>query len=402
MWKILTTLLNPTCRESFRGYSPAGTICMTERNWYIQEMVDLKKYQFALPDELIAKTPANPRESAKLFIYNTKTDEVSFDTFSNISQYLPKPSLLVWNNTKVVPARLWLTKKMLEESGKKKIRRGGGRVGVLLMLNEYHHGDTELKGMLEGKVDAPSRLFGNDGVYFDVTRREERFFFFKPSFPVKDIWKFLEREGETPIPPYIAETPLSEASLRAEYQSVLAKYPASVAAPTASLHFSTDLLRTMSESGITSTEVTLHVGAGTFAPITDENFATKKLFTEYYDVPKEHAEVINSAKHADIPVIPVGTTALRTLESSASLQGPTFRKVNEGMNKTNIFIFPPYEFKIADGLITNFHIPGSSLLLLVEAFLTHKNAKRNILELYGIAITERFRFYSFGDGMLIL
>lgn len=364
-------------------------------------MIELKQYQYGLPEELIAKSPANPRESARLFVYDTKTDEIQFDTFANIAAYLPKPSLLVWNNTKVVPARLWLTKQMLEEKGKKKIRRGGGKVEVLLMMNEFHQGDMEIKGMLEGKVDAPARLFGKDGVYFDVTRREDRFFFFVPSFPMEDIWKFLDEAGETPIPPYIEETPLSEESLRREYQSVLAKHPASVAAPTASLHFSTELLETMTSSGIQSTEVTLHVGAGTFAPITEENFNSKKLFTEYYDIAKESAEKLNSAKRSGIPIIPVGTTAMRTLESSV-LQGPSLDKVASGASKTNIFIFPPYEFTIADGLITNFHIPGSSLLLLVDALLTHKKSKRNILDLYKIAIENKFRFYSFGDGMLII
>ena len=366
-------------------------------------MMDLNKYQYDFPEELIAKSPANPRESARLFVYNTKTDEIQFDTFANIAAYLPKPSLLVWNNTKVVPARLWLTKQMLEEKGKKKIRRGGGKVEVLLMMNEFHVGDTEIKGMLEGKILAPTRLFGKDGVYFDVTRREDRFFFFKPSFPMEYIWKFLDEAGETPIPPYIEETPLSEESLRTEYQSILAKYPASVAAPTASLHFSTQLLEDMGVAGISSTEVTLHVGAGTFAPITDENFVTKKLFTEYYDIAKESAEKLNAAKRSGIPIIPVGTTAMRTLESSTSLvQGLPLYEVKSGSSKTNIFIFPPYEFKIADGLITNFHIPGSSLLLLVDALLTHKKSKRNILDLYKIAIENKFRFYSFGDGMLII
>jgi S-adenosylmethionine:tRNA ribosyltransferase-isomerase len=351
----------------------------------------LDRYDYHLPEELVAKTPASPRESARLFVYNTKTDEVAFDIFANIGRYLPHPALLVMNNTKVVPARLWLTKQT------------GGKIEVLLMMNEYRQGDTEIKGIVDRKLAHGATLFFKSGATLAVTRQDEQFFFFHPSVSIPELFLLLECEGVTPIPPYIKGSPLSEAHLRSEYQSVLAKHPASVAAPTASLHFSDALLAGLLREGVTQSEVTLHVGAGTFAPIGAENFSTKRLFTEYYEVSEQGAKEINDAKAEGVPVIPVGTTAMRTIESAATpVQGPPLYKVEAGGGGTDIFIYPPYNFRIADGLITNFHVPRSSLMLLVDALLEHKKAKRRILDLYTIAINEKFRFYSFGDGMLIL
>lgn len=351
----------------------------------------LDRYDYHLPEELIAKVPASPRESARLFVYNTKTDEVAFDTFVNIGRYLPHPSLLVMNNTKVVPARLWLTKET------------GGKIEVLLMMNEYRQGDTEVKGIVDRKLAPGATLFFKSGATLVVTRQDEQFFFFRPNVSIPELFLLLEREGVTPIPPYIKGSPLSEAHLRNEYQSVLAKHPASVAAPTASLHFSDALLAGLLREGVTRSEVTLHVGAGTFAPIGETNFTTKRLFTEYYEVSERGAKEINEAKELGVPVIPVGTTAMRTIESATTpVQGPPLYKVEAGGGGTDIFIYPPYDFRIADGLITNFHVPRSSLMLLVDAFLEHKKARRRILDCYAIAIKEKFRFYSFGDGMLIL
>ncbi len=349
-------------------------------------MINLEDYNYHLPSELIANAPTKKRDAAKLFVYNTKTDEIHFDTFLHIGTYLPKPSLLIFNNTKVVPARLWLTKET------------GGKIEVLLMMNELRPGDTCIKGIVDRKILPGAKLFFKNGTMLTVERQEEQFFFFTPSIPLSELWKLLEDEGVTPLPPYIKDSPLSETVLRTEYQSVLAKYPASVAAPTASLHFTTDLLKKLEQEKIERAEVTLHVGAGTFAPIDEDNFREKKLFTEYYDIALESAEKINAAKKNGTPVIPVGTTALRTLESAAIKKGV----LESGTRGTNIFIYPPYEFQIADGLITNFHVPKSSLMLLVDAQLKHKRAKRNILALYEIAKKEKFRFYSFGDGMLIL
>ncbi|HXK37906.1 MAG TPA: tRNA preQ1(34) S-adenosylmethionine ribosyltransferase-isomerase QueA [Candidatus Paceibacterota bacterium] len=359
-------------------------------------MISLDDYDYDLPEEHIAKDPAQPRESARLFVYNTATDEITFDTFANIRAHLPKDTLLVFNNTRVIPARLWLKKET------------GGKIEVLLMMNEYREGDSYIKGVVDRKIVPGAKLYFQNGAWLEVHHQEEQFFFFKPSFPILEIWSLLDAEGVTPIPPYIKGSSLNEKALREEYQSVLAKVPASVAAPTASLHFSDGLLETLKEEGVQRAEVTLHVGAGTFAPIGPENFASKKLFTEYFSVDGDNAALINAAKSDGVTVIPVGTTALRTIESAAVIdhidaQGKThYRIAVEHGKPTDIFVYPPYQFKIADALITNFHVPRSSLMLLVDAMLEAKGARRRIKELYAIAMKEDFKFFSFGDGMLIL
>jgi S-adenosylmethionine:tRNA ribosyltransferase-isomerase len=348
-------------------------------------MLRLDDYNYRPPKELIASKPASPRDHARLFVYNTATDTIAFDTFRNIGTHLPHPSLLVFNDTKVVPARLWLTKET------------GGKVQVVLMMNEYRTGDTLIKGIVDRKILPGSTLFFKNGAELRVVRQDEQFFFFQPSVSLPVLWKLLESEGTTPIPPYIKDTTLSERVLREKYQSVLARERASVAAPTASLHFTEKLIARLAKHEVAHTEITLHVGMGTFAPIERKNITEKKLFTEYFAITQKSAETINAARDSGVPVIPVGTTAMRTLESAAHKH-----TVAAESDKTNIFIYPPYDFQIADGLITNFHVPKSSLMLLVDAFLKHKRAKRGILALYDIAIKERFKFYSFGDGMLIL
>lgn len=347
----------------------------------------IEQYDYKLPERLIAKVPAVPRDSARLFVYDTRSDTVTFDTFLHLDRHLPKKSLLVFNNTKVVPARLWLTKE------------SGGKIQVFLMMNELRPDDVLVKGIVDRKLVVGAKLFFKTGAFLEVTRQEEQFFFFKPSVQREELWGLLSKEGVTPIPPYIKESPLSEPTLRAKYQSVLAKYPASVAAPTASLHFSKRLLKKLEASQIKKTEVTLHVGAGTFAPIDESNIAAQKLFTEYYRIEDSAADSINTAHKEHVAVVPVGTTALRTLESA--MRGAKDDNLTPREDKTDIFIFPPYQFKVADALITNFHVPKSSLMLLVDAFLEHKKAKRRIIDLYKIAIKNDFRFYSFGDGMLI-
>lgn len=373
-------------------------------------MPKLEDYDYRLPPELIAQVPATPRDSARLFVYDTASDTVTFDTFRHIGRYLPHNALLVFNDTKVLPARLFLRKE------------SGGKTEVLLSLNELRPGDTTVRGMVDRKLSVGTKLYFSRGlasgkvVYLDVVGQDEQYFIFKPSVPIEELPKLLLREGHTPIPPYIKHSPLSERTLRARYQSVLANEGTSVAAPTASLHFTKRVLADLAKHHITHAEVTLHVGAGTFAPITEENFRTKRLFTEYCEVSAKTARTINSALRSGRPVFPVGTTALRTLESFAiqsaepvrratlrnRCEGWPFATLDSGEKATNIFIFPPYEFQIASGLITNFHVPKSSLMLLVDALLLHKQAKRRILELYEIAIKEKFRFYSFGDAMLIV
>lgn len=350
-------------------------------------MIKLSNYEFTLPEQLIATEPASPRDSSRLFVYDSKQDEVVHDTFFHLDRYLPKNSLLVFNNTKVVPARLWLRKKT------------GGKIQVLLMMNEFRSGDSLIKGIVDRTFTTGITLYFQSGATLTSVAQDEQFFFFQPSVGHDELWKLLFQEGVTPIPPYIKGTTLSEETLREKYQSILAKHPASVAAPTASLHFTPRLLSKLSERHIARTEVTLHVGAGTFSPLTEESFLSKKLFTEYYHIDVHSATQINKQRQNGHPVISVGTTTVRTLESAAALHGDS--TIHSGDGSTNIFIHPPYPFKVTDALITNFHVPRSSLILLVDAFLKHKKARRNILDLYNIAVSEKYRFYSFGDGMLI-
>jgi S-adenosylmethionine:tRNA ribosyltransferase-isomerase len=355
-------------------------------------MLSLDKYDYDLPDTSIANTPASPRDSARLFVYDTASDTITFDTFRNIGRHLPSPSLLVFNDTKVVPARLWLTKPT------------GGKIQVLLLLNEPPTHDGLVKGIVDRKLETGVALSFPSGDTLSVEKHEGQYFFFRSSVPPAELHALIEKYGTTPIPPYIKGARMSEYALRERYQSMFAKHPASVAAPTASLHFTPRVIRDLEKRGISREFVTLHVGLGTFGTITEENFKTKKLFTEYYGISEHATHAISNAKKAGIPVIPVGTTACRTLESAFQglpLDKSSGRHLNGGRSKTDLFIFPPYEFRAADALITNFHVPRSSLMLLVDAFLAHKKSKRRILDLYTIALKENFRFYSFGDGMLI-
>lgn len=353
--------------------------------------IDLSAYDYTLPEELIAQEPATPRDSSRLFVYDTATDTVTCDVFRNIATYIPEHALMVFNDTKVVPARLFLRKET------------GGKIEVLLAMNELHPNDTCVKGVVDRRTTPGTKLFFLNGEYLEVLRQEEQYFYFRPSVPLHALTSLLISEGHTPIPPYIKHSPLQEDELRTKYQSILAKDGTSIAAPTASLHFTHDVLASLAEQHIDRCTVTLHVGAGTFAPLREENFKEHTLFTEYCAVSEETSEMVNSTLRAGRAVIPVGSTALRTLESFALPQTTSPRgALGAGERGTNIFIYPPHTFQIASGLLTNFHVPKSSLMLLVDALLTHKNAKRRILDLYTIAIQEKFRFYSFGDAMLIL
>jgi S-adenosylmethionine:tRNA ribosyltransferase-isomerase len=339
-----------------------------------------ESYSYALPSRLVATEPASPRDSAKLLVYKTKTDEVFFDTFRNLGDYLPPKSLLVFNDTKVLPARLPLRKST------------GGVVNALLLLNEIQPKDRTVRAMVDRRVTIGEELRVGHYV-FSVVGQDAHIFTLRPKFPIAQLAQVATQYGHTPIPPYLKSSKLSESELRTKYQSMFAKHPASVAAPTASLHFTPRLIHSLDKRGVSRSSITLHVGSGTFAPLTDENFRTKKLFREYWQLMEKDAKSISSARAAERPIIAVGTTATRALESS---------KLKPGHGATQLFITPGYKFQTIDGLITNFHLPGSSLMYLVDAFLQSKNAPQSILDLYSLAIKKKFRFYSFGDGMLIV
>ncbi|TSC60395.1 MAG: S-adenosylmethionine:tRNA ribosyltransferase-isomerase [Parcubacteria group bacterium LiPW_15] len=336
----------------------------------------LKKYDYKFPSEAVANKPAHPRDSAKLLVYDRKTKAVNFDTFKNLGKYLPVGSVLVLNDTKVLPARLPLKKET------------GGVVKILYLETV----GKNIKALSPKKLKVGEKLLLPDGKYFVITDVQDGEYLLRPSFNAREIYSVLKKYGETPLPPYIKNVPLTEKKIREEYQTVFAKVLGSVAAPTASLHFTKGLLNSLKKEGVKIVYVTLHVGLGTFAPLTEENLKTGKLHEEYYEISPKAASALNDAKKNGKRIIPVGTTALRTLES-ASVGG----KLKKLFGETELFIKEGDRLKFSDGLITNFHVPRSSLLMLVSALLGHKK----LFELYRLAIEKKFRLFSFGDGMLI-
>ncbi|MFA4942639.1 MAG: tRNA preQ1(34) S-adenosylmethionine ribosyltransferase-isomerase QueA [Patescibacteria group bacterium] len=339
----------------------------------------MNQYFYKLPKELIAQKPVEPRDSARLFVYNTKTNEVHFDIFKNCSKYIPEKSTLVINTTKVVPARVYMQKET------------GGKIEVLFLINEYEGGDS-IKCIVDRKLNVGQKLFFPNRFMCLVSQQENQLFTLQLFFENTLLIPTLEQFGITPIPKYITENKLEEENLRSRYQSIFAKTPASIAAPTASLHFTDAVFSSLFEKGVKTADITLHVGMGTFAPVREEQLESGTLHKEWYTIPDETKKILDRSDQGYI--IPVGTTAMRAIES--------YTKTQMQNGATNLFIKKPFEFKVASGLVTNFHVPESSLMYLVDAFLTHKRAEKSILDLYKIAIEERFRFYSFGDAMLIL
>jgi len=381
-------------------------------------MINLEDYDYLLPEKNLALEPAMPRDSSKLFIYDTIVDKIIFDSFSNLDKYLPKNSFLVLNNTKVLPARVTMKKQT------------GGKIVTLFLINELTESQI-VKVIVDRKVNVGDRLFFDDGNYIDCISQKENIFEFKFNFPKEKLFLLLQKFGVMPIPPYLKGSPLKRDELLEKYQTVFAKMTplrckyklASSAAPTASLHFTDSVFDKLKQKGIEKTFVTLHVGLGTFAPINEANIKQKKLHEEYYEVNKKTLQKINKLRKEGKKLVGVGTTVVRTLESidcgsatrffshkslTSSSRGPleSEKKLllphQSIYGKTDLFIFPPYDFKLVDVMITNFHLPKSSLMMLVEAFLQHKKAKRSLVELYNIAIKNNFRFYSFGDAMLII
>ncbi len=349
------------------------------------QLADLQKYDYVLPSELIRAAGVEPRDSARLFIYDTVKDEITFDVFRNIAQYVPERALLVLNDTRVLPVRLWLSKET------------GGKVEVFVLMNQYETSE-HIPVLVDRKVVIGQKLMFPGGDYFEVIGQDEQVFFVRLiSLTREPIISLLEQFGRTPVPHYLEDTSVSEETMRLRYQTVFARTGASVAAPTAGLHFTEAVFASLAAKHIHSVSVTLDIGRGTFASLREENFVTRTLHTEHISVSESTAKRLNQARKETDPIVAIGTTALRTLETMN--QNGRFGVYT---GPTNIFVFPPYRFRGADILLTNFHLPRTSLMLLVEAFLRDKGAKRGVLELYQIAILNRFSFYSFGDSMLIL
>jgi len=392
-------------------------------------MKSTNQYNYYLPPELIAKQPATPRDSSRLFIYDTKTDEIVFDKFNNLDKYLPKKSFLVMNDTKVLPARVEMKKAT------------GGKVRVLFLVNEIMSSSqyqvlsieqNTIRIFVDRKVDVGDKLFFDSQYFVTVIGQGEHIFTVQFDFSIGELFRILEKKGTMPIPLYIKNSPLSRNDLLHKYQTIFAQKKGSAAAPTASLHFTNRLLSKLEKKGINKTFITLHVGMGTFASVTDVNIRQKKLHEEYFEINNETLQLINLMKQERKKLVAVGTTVVRTLESaeislrqgrgqleSVMKRGHSGEEQSDDsriklrrfwtsqngkdtfISKTDLFIQSGFKFQYVDSLITNFHLPGSSLMMLVEAFLQHKQAKHHLVNLYQIAIKEKFRFYSFGDGMLI-
>lgn len=337
----------------------------------------LRAFEYNLPSELIAKEPVSPRDSARLLIYDRKTDSVQFDTFANIDKYLPRNSVLVFNQTKVLPAKFILKKDT------------GGKVEALYLSTN----NESITVLASGKLKAGDRLLWEGGRSFEVISRTDQEAVLHPNFTIEKFRSLLEAFGQTPLPPYMKDSPLDEQRRRSEYQTTFAKVEGSVAAPTAGLHFTESLIKKLEQSGHTILFVTLHVNLGTFASLTEEQWQKKKLHTEWYSIDKKTISALEEAKKSGKKIVAVGTTTVRTLESASDgevIESPT--------GTTDLFLTEDSPLHFVDSLITNFHVPRSSLLMLVSAF----TGRQKLLDLYGQATLERMRFFSFGDGMLIL
>ena len=343
-------------------------------------MEELKKsdFYFELPEELIAQDPLEDRASSRLLVLDRETGETSHHVFWDIVQYLAPGDCLVLNNTKVIPARLLGTK---EETG--------AAVEVLLLKRkEKDVWETLVK---PGKKLRPGAKisFGDDllkAEVLEVVEEGNRLVRFTYDGIFEEV---LDRLGEMPLPPYITH----KLQDKNRYQTVYAKYEGSAAAPTAGLHFTAELLRDIEEKGVDIAFVTLHVGLGTFRPVKEENVLEHHMHSEYYEISQEAAEKINAAKERGGRIICVGTTSARTLESAADESG----HLSACSGNTEIFIYPGYRFKILDCLLTNFHLPESTLIMLVSALA----GREHVLAAYQEAVRERYRFFSFGDAMFI-
>lgn len=358
-------------------------------------MLKLTDFDYHLPDENIAQMPAVPRDSSKLLVLNRDTGEVSHKHFFDLPDLLDESYVVVRNNTKVMPARIF---------GEKPT---GGKV-ELLLLKRVGIGDAgELwevlskPGVKLGQVIS----FGDGLMKAEVKQLDHYTRLVEFSLKGEALFEALEKIGHTPIPPYIDWAMDDEAHLREIYQTIYAKFSGSAAAPTAGLHFTKEVEQKLADKNIEIEEVTLHVGLGTFLPVKVEDVVTHEMHHESYVLRQEVAAKLNRAKKAGKKILAVGTTTTRLLEACTNEEG----ELIAGQAETNIYIFPPYKFKFVDAMVTNFHLPKSTLLMMISAFVSVPNTKAEfssfaesyVGKAYDIAIKNNYRFYSFGDAMLI-
>ena len=345
----------------------------------MEEKVQYKKsdFYYDLPESQIAQTPAEPRDSSRLLVYDRKTKKIEDRIFRDIVDYLQAGDVLVVNNTKVIPARMYA-------------RTPHGGVVEVLLLKRYdlHTWEVLMRPGKKGKIGVKMTI--GDELSFvvkDITETGERIVEFSYEGTFEDI---VSRVGTMPLPPYIHE----KLKNQSRYNTVYSKVDGSAAAPTAGLHFTQELLEKIKAKGVEIAEVLLHVGLGTFRPVSEEIITDHKMHSEHYEIKPEAAELINRAKREGRRVIAVGTTSVRTLESVADEHG----MVKACSGDTEIFLYPPYKMKCVDALVTNFHLPESTLIMLVACM----TGREEILDVYQYAVDKGYRFFSFGDGTLIL
>lgn len=342
------------------------------------EFTKKSTYYYDLPEELIAQSPANPRDSARLLVFDKKTKKIEHKHFYDILDYLTPNDVLVLNNSRVLPARIYGNK-------------DGTGANIEVLLNKrINLTDWEVIAKPAKRIKEDSIIsFGNKLKMKLLERLTDGVlkvrFIFDGRFE-----EILEEIGSMPLPPYITK----KLENNEDYQTIYSKEKGSAAAPTAGLHWTEELLQKVKDKGIEVLEVMLHVGLGTFRPVKEDDILNHEMHSEYFEVSNDVANHINIAKKQGKRIIACGTTTVRVLESVAVKKG----EIKAYCGDTNIFIYPPYEFKIVDGLITNFHLPESTLLMLVSAF----EGLDNIKNIYDIAVKEKYRFFSFGDAMLLL
>ena len=334
-------------------------------------------FDFYLPEKLIAQTPLEKRDSSRLLVLDKETGNITHESFSNIIDYLNEGDILVLNDTKVMPARILGTK---EDTG---------AVIELLMLKEIEKDTWEVLSKPAKRIKIGTVVKFSDKLKAEcIGLGEEGIRLFKFIY-TGIFYEILDELGEMPLPPYIHE----KLKDKDRYQTVYAKNIGSAAAPTAGLHFTEDLMKKIKEKGVKIQYITLHVGLGTFRPVSVEDVTKHKMHSEFYEMDEETAEVLNEAKKNNNRIISVGTTSTRTLETIMNLYG----EFKECSGWTDIFIYPGYEFKAITSLITNFHLPKSTLIMLVSALA----GKENIMNAYKQAVENEYRFFSFGDSMFI-
>lgn len=341
--------------------------------------MNVSDFNYELPKELIAQDPLEKRSESRLMVLDKETGDVTHKHFYDIIEYINEGDCLVINNTRVIPARLYGSKE-------------GTDAAIEILLLKRIDADTwECLTKPGKKARVGARISFGDGILvgeiIDIVEEGDRLIRFEYDGIFEEI---LDKLGEMPLPPYITH----KLQDKNRYQTVYAKYDGSAAAPTAGLHFTPELMEELRDKGIRIAEVTLHVGLGTFRPVKVENVLEHHMHSEYYEINEEACDIINSTKESGGKVISVGTTSTRTIESAADENGYLTPK----KGNTDIFIYPGYDFKVIDSLITNFHLPESTLIMLVSALA----GRENVLSAYEEAVKEKYRFFSFGDAMLIM